>query len=341
MENLLRASSLWRYPDLVRTLGGDPDALLAQFHIPADIAQQEHGFVPYRSVARLLEASAVTLNCPDFGLRLALHQGLEILGPIAVIARNAQTIAEAFAAIGRFIHIHSPAIRLDLDRPRGKPYLRMRLEIIEPDLSQQRQAYELSLGNAQRILSLLAGPDAHAVAVLFTHQRLSAERVYRDFFGCGVHFEEDYCGMHLPLALAEQRINNADPQTQKLATEFLEAKFGTSANDLSARVNDLIRKLLGTGQCQIQTVAEHLCLHPRTLQRRLAEENLSFETLLDQQRRELAARYLAESRLYLSQITGLLGYAEQSTFNRSCKRWFGMTPLAYRSKACVSSAATR
>ena len=41
------------------------------------------------------------------------------------------------------------------------------------------------------------------------------------------------------------------------------------------------------------------------------------------ERRDQAARYLAEPRLHLSQIAGLLGYTEQSTFNRSCRRWFG------------------
>ena len=35
----------------------------------------------------------------------------------------------------------------------------------------------------------------------------------------------------------------------------------------------------------------------------------------------------------VSQIAGLLGYTEQSTLNRSCRRWFGMTPRQYRASA--------
>ena len=41
---------------------------------------------------RMLDASAAELDCPDFGLRLSRWQGLDILGPIAVIARNAATL---------------------------------------------------------------------------------------------------------------------------------------------------------------------------------------------------------------------------------------------------------
>lgn len=330
MKSLLRASSLWSYADLVRSLGGDPEALLGQFHIPADIALQDNAFVPYASAVQLLEASASQLQCADFGLRLAQRQSLEILGPIAVIARNAETIAAAFESISRYIHIHSPAIRLSIDRPGGKGYLRLRFEIIEHMPALTRQAYELSIGNALQILRLLGGNAVCPVAVLFTHPRLAAEQLYRDYFGCRVHFDEDYCGMHLPAWLANQRIDSADAQTRKFATEYLESEAIAGTATLSVQVKQLICTLLPTGQCLIQTVAEHLCMHQRTLQRRLADEGASFDELLDQQRRELAARYLTESGLHLSQITGLLGYAEQSTFNRSFRRWFGMTPKAYR-----------
>jgi AraC-like DNA-binding protein len=71
-------------------------------------------------------------------------------------------------------------------------------------------------------------------------------------------------------------------------------------------------------------------MHPRTLQRRLATEGVRFQDLLDRERRELARRYLAEPLLELSQVARLLGYAEQSTLNRSFQRWFGITPGRYR-----------
>jgi AraC-like DNA-binding protein len=54
------------------------------------------------------------------------------------------------------------------------------------------------------------------------------------------------------------------------------------------------------------------------------------QDLIDQERRDQAAKYLAEPGLQLSQIAGLLGYAEQSTLNRSVRRWFGQTPREYR-----------
>ena len=98
------------------------------------------------------------------------------------------------------------------------------------------------------------------------------------------------------------------------------------------RVAELTRRLLPTGQCSAEAIADELAMHPRTLQRRLATEGVRCQDVIDRERRAQAARYLAEPGLHLSQIAGLLGYSEQSALNRSCRRWFGKTPRQYRAE---------
>jgi AraC-like DNA-binding protein len=66
------------------------------------------------------------------------------------------------------------------------------------------------------------------------------------------------------------------------------------------------------------------------LQRRLVGEGARCQDIIERERRDQAARYLADARLHLSQIACLLGYSEQSALNRSCRRWFGKTPRQYR-----------
>ena len=48
---------------------------------------------------------------------------------------------------------------------------------------------------------------------------------------------------------------------------------------------------------------------PMTLQRRLQEESVSYQTLLYSTRHELARRYLAEDRHTLTDVADLPGYA--------------------------------
>ena len=114
MGSLLRATTLFGYGDLVRELGGDPELFLSRFRIPRGIENQEDAFISFDAYARMLEASAEDLGCPDFGLRLSNWQGLHTLGPIAVIARNAQTLLGGVEAIARYLYVHSPALKLTL-----------------------------------------------------------------------------------------------------------------------------------------------------------------------------------------------------------------------------------
>jgi AraC-like DNA-binding protein len=64
----------------------------------------------------------------------------------------------------------------------------------------------------------------------------------------------------------------------------------------------------------------------RSLTRHLADERTTFGEILEQLRRRLASRYLADDRMSVQQIAWLLGYSEVGAFNHAYKRWTGTTP---------------
>jgi AraC-like DNA-binding protein len=331
MGNLLRATALWGYGDLVRELGGDPQLFLEHFRIAPGVEQQEDAFISFDAYVRMLEASAEDLDCPDFGLRLSQRQGLEILGPIAVIARNAHTLLGGVEAIARYLHVHSPALTLTLAPHAGENALRFTYQLTEPGRPPEVvQTYELSMGIAVRIIRLLGGQQARPSAISFPHDQQGTDAAYHETLGCRVRFRQTWCGFELPLRLAERRIESADPETRRIAAKYLESNYLPRGASLSERVAELTRRLLPTGQCSVEAIANQLAMHPRSLQRRLVIEDVRCQDLIERERRALAARYLAEPGLHLNQIAGLLGYAEQSTLNRSCRRWFGKTPRQYR-----------
>ena len=73
-----------------------------------------------------------------------------------------------------------------------------------------------------------------------------------------------------------------------------------------------------------------LAMSVRTLQRRLGQQGLSFQRLLDRTREELARSYLLDPALSMVEITMLLGFAEQSSFNRAFRQWAGISPGRWR-----------
>ena len=99
---------------------------------------------------------------------------------------------------------------------------------------------------------------------------------------------------------------------------------------LSAQVRVLITRHLVEGNCTCKRVASTLGLHPRTLQRRLREEDESFEAIKDDVRRDVALQYLQRPDISLLQVTEMLGYSETSVLSRSCVRWFSASPRRLR-----------
>lgn len=102
-------------------------------------------------------------------------------------------------------------------------------------------------------------------------------------------------------------------------------------SDTSAsKVKNAIIKLLPLGKTDIDTVANNLAMTKRNLQYKLKSEGTSFQELLDKMKKNQAKYFLGQPDLSIVDVAFLVGYSEQSTFNRAFKKWTGITPGEYR-----------
>ncbi len=106
-------------------------------------------------------------------------------------------------------------------------------------------------------------------------------------------------------------------------------------NSLSAT----IRRILNQGgvleSLSFELVAEQLHMTTQTIRRRLKEEGNSFQEIKDSLRRDTAIYHLVKTDTPINDIVELLGFSEPSVFNRTFKKWTGLTPGAYRDKNSV------
>ena len=101
-------------------------------------------------------------------------------------------------------------------------------------------------------------------------------------------------------------------------------------HSLVQQVRNQISQSLSEGVPTIFDTAQQLGMSGRTLQRRLSKHGYSFQTLVDESRRQLSEQLLQETEYSLSEIAFMTGYSEQSAFTRAFKRWAGQTPRSYR-----------
>ena len=102
---------------------------------------------------------------------------------------------------------------------------------------------------------------------------------------------------------------------------------------VSSRVRSALTELLPSGEFSIDDVARKLGYSKRTLQRKLKEENTSFQKQLNSTREILAINYLNNTYMVTNDIAFLLGYQELNSFLRAFTVWKGISPSEYRNKS--------
>ena len=87
-----------------------------------------------------------------------------------------------------------------------------------------------------------------------------------------------------------------------------------------------------------ERVAEALGLSGRHLNRRLAEQGLSFKSLRESLLQQLACQALEQGRRP-AEIAEELGFSDEGAFTRAFRRWQGQSPARYRDALSAELAA--
>lgn len=95
-------------------------------------------------------------------------------------------------------------------------------------------------------------------------------------------------------------------------------------------IRNVIAELLPGGHLTLNLVAALLDVSPRTLQRRLANSNLTFTQIVNQTRIAKACQRLAQPRSNIREIARETGFATPSAFSRAFQSWTGKSPRAFR-----------
>ena len=101
------------------------------------------------------------------------------------------------------------------------------------------------------------------------------------------------------------------------------------ADAVSARLRELLQRS-PTEWPTLAACAQALHMSPATLQRHLAREGATFQSLKDDLRRDVAIHRLNTSSVTLAALAGELGFADSASFQRAFKKWTGSAPGPYR-----------
>ncbi len=327
---LVRARALTGFKELVASLGGDAAALLEMAGIDKELLEQPERTLPLVQLVEVINRAGEALGIDDVGLRLAQYQDVNVLGTVAIIAQHSATVGDALRGIARYFPYHTPGITLSIATDQGTQMAHLRLSTAAGMDDSQRQGVELSYGVTYGFLRMVANSDPAVWRIHFRHAHGLDAGGYARYFACPVVLAQENDELIFPASLLDRPVDQARSDLRVAAERFLSNAVRRFPLDIGLQVETLIDRQLGLGDTSIERITGQLGLQRRTLQRRLAEQDLCFEDILDAVRKERAQEYLQHAALPLIQIANLVGYNNQTSLNRSCLRWFGKTPNQLR-----------
>ncbi|WP_218511201.1 AraC family transcriptional regulator [Variovorax sp. dw_308] len=253
-------------------------------------------------------------------------------GSLALMSRSAISATTLDVAIRRVAHtfrLLQDDLVVELVRDGELAGLSLRFD--NPAVAQATFVHELLLRIFWRVLAWLVGGQLPAARFGFAFQSPPYAGSYGKVFpaplqfGCqhsAFWFEERYLRSPVRRDEAALRAFLADARTQVIVPR-------RGDDPLAARVRSHLQQAQPDWPDLLAT-AEALHMSGSTLQRRLAGEGTTFQSLKDELRRDTAIVRLNTSAVPLATLAFELGFADSAAFQRAFKGWTGSAPGAYR-----------
>jgi AraC-like DNA-binding protein len=297
---------------------------------------QPNARIGVASQIRFLELAAEALKDPLLGFKLARDSDLREMGLLYYAAASSQTLGEALDRAQRYSSIVNAGVVLKCFAGKN---LTVALRYAGVARHSDRQQMEFLVTVVIRVCRSLADRRLVPSAVRLIHRSATDSSMFEKFLACRIEYGADADEIILQREAAQLRLVGADPYLNEILVSYCDQALAhrrSNSSSLRTAVENSITPLLPHGKVRLDDVARKLGISNRTLVRKLAAEGLSFVEILNQLRSDLAARYLGESNLSISQVAWLIGYRGVSAFSHGCKRWTGMNPRVMRDKLLAS-----
>jgi AraC-like DNA-binding protein len=328
MPLLIRSACLTGYVELARSFGLDPFRLLREVGLDRSCLFDPETKISVDAANRLLEISASAARIEDFGLRLAESRRGSNLGPVALGARDAATLREALETAIRYLPLHNEAMIVSLVAMGDLVILKS--EIVGDAGSQGRQANELAVGVAHRLIRQMSGETWRSRPVWFAHGAPMNMATHLRMFGPWVEFGRDCNGIVLDVDDLEAPLPTSDAAMARHVKQYLEPMLAQAHVTVSEEVRRLVFDLLVSRSASADEVASRLGMSRRSLHRHLAQGGETFSSVREAVRTDLARRYVEDRGLSLSEVARLLGFSEESAFSRWFHSKFDCSPMSWR-----------
>lgn len=316
-------------PALLRRFGADPLRVLRSVGIEPQIFDEPDNRLSLERLGLLLRACIEATGQPHFGLLVASEFKLPMLNLLGYLVRHQPTVRAALRTLVLQLHLQDRGAVAALDES-GARYAQVSYAVCTPGTPETGLIHGTAIMIGVRLLKILCGSGWHPVEVRLATAAPADVSVYRELFESKVRFDMPLTMVVFERHWLDARIAGADPDLLRVLNRMAGTLEGQVHMSLAHRVRRVLRSSVLAGTANSRRLAEMFSLSERGLRRHLAREGVALNDLIGEARLMVAEQLLEQTNLSLSEIAGVLHYADPSAFSRAFRSWTGTSPSEWR-----------
>jgi AraC-like DNA-binding protein len=323
---------------LVRTLveemaraGVDPRTYLEAAQLDPALLEDPNARLSEPQYDRLQELALDLTGDPALGVHMAERVNPSAFHVVGFLSGHCHTLRQAIEMFTRYRKLLSDATPPELAEDGDTAVLTLYFVAGGSPRSNRLRA-EFGVASITRTALLVLGVPQPPQLVEMPHPAPPYAAEVERVLGCPVRYDSDAIRLHFPRAWLDAARLHANPELMRLLEHQAERNLAdlVTPRRLSARVRAAVLDGHDGTRPTMTAMARRLGLSERSLRRRLAEENLTYNEVVEQALAEAARRMLEDPAVTIQEVADRLGFSEASAFHRAFKRWTGQTPRQFR-----------
>jgi AraC-like DNA-binding protein len=292
--------------------------------------------VSYRQGSLMIRRALQMAPGQALGLRIGESETVASIGLLGYAMMTCRTLGDA-TALGMGLQKFAGSM-LQFDMAVGPATTSVQASNRFPDPEIYVFLVEEAFASFLQIARGLVGNNFRPERIDLAYPAPAYAAEYRRVFGCPVNFDQPCNALVAANDWVAKPLLTYDPLSHRQALEFLD--MGTLREqdkvDLFESVERAVRQNM---QClpTLAEVAKRLHLSERTLRRRLADNGVSYQSLLDNTRKSRAIELLSNTAQSVEQVAASVGFSDAHNFRRAFKRWTGSAPTELRESMQASA----
>ena len=329
------ATHLVPYVRFLDRIGTPIESALEQMRLPVGLLHIPNCYVPTESLFGFVGKFARKEGIDELGFQVAYATGLGLMGPtLAAKVCDCPTLLQAVQAFCRFVNKEASQFWAWVveDEDEIRVYIH---RTFQPGVLGYTQTEWIGVMAVVTIIQLFAGPRAQPSRIsLGTRSPVPtcAKQILGDteFLtrqqSVYIAFPRSMLALPRPQHAGDPRFDRPSSLSNTYAAPEPEADF-------AGRLMQCLQPHFVDGYPQITVAAEIAGTSVRTLQRRLANQSMTYSAVVDRARFDVASRLLTESDAPSIQVAYATAYSDPSHFARAFRRIAGVSPREYRTLA--------